>query len=203
MLFGHLADCTPLTGYEPKICIDVSSEHTPINYPSRRNSFNIENNDLTTTVTASETFDGFHQQAAASGGSQQVPASAANPWLSADMWSSTKKLVRSNQSIANVEGTLSREKRDRDLESVQTPSERRNLHVYLEQKGELAVRRGCAAQRRLSEAEADMDIRNWEQIRILPSMKPIENSYLKDWSCTKRNNGLIRLKERRLIHAEN
>ena len=23
-------------------CIDVSSEHTPINYPSRRNSFNIE-----------------------------------------------------------------------------------------------------------------------------------------------------------------
>ena len=34
-------------------------------------------------------------------------------------------------------------------------------------------------------------------------MKPIENSTLKDWSCTKRINGLIRLKERRLIYAEN
>ena len=34
-------------------------------------------------------------------------------------------------------------------------------------------------------------------------MKPIENSNVKDWSCTKRINGLIRLKERRLICAEN
>ena len=46
-----------------------------------------------------------------------------------------------------------------------TLSERRNLHVYLEQKAEVAARsrRKCAAQRRSPEAEADMDIRNWEQ----------------------------------------
>ena len=57
MLFGHLVESTPLTGYEPKTCIDVSSEHTPINCPSRRNSFNTDYNDLTTTVAASETTD--------------------------------------------------------------------------------------------------------------------------------------------------
>ena len=54
ILFGHLTESFPLTGHESKICIDVSSEHTPINYPSRSNSFNIENNDLATTVAASE-----------------------------------------------------------------------------------------------------------------------------------------------------
>ena len=49
------------------------------------------------------------------------------------------------------------------MESAQTLSETRNLHVYLEQKTELAVQGECTAQRRSSEAEADVDIRNWEQ----------------------------------------
>ena len=31
MLFGRLVDLSSLTGYEPKTCIEVSSEHTPIN----------------------------------------------------------------------------------------------------------------------------------------------------------------------------
>ena len=57
LLFGHLAESTLLKGYEPKTCIDVSSEHTPMNYTSRRNSFNADYNDLTTTVAASETPD--------------------------------------------------------------------------------------------------------------------------------------------------
>ena len=65
--------------------------------------------------------------------------------------------MRGLDSISNVEGTLSRGKRDRDLDSVQTLSERRNLHVYLEQKAELTVQGDCAAQKRLSEAEAEMN----------------------------------------------
>ena len=85
---------------------------------------------------------------------------------------------------------------------MQTLSERRNLHVYLEQKAESAVQGECAAQRRLSEAEADMYVRNWEQ-RNADSVKPIENLNLKDWSCTRRINGQIRLKEKRLISSEN
>ena len=50
---GRLADPTPNTGYEPKFCIDVSSEHTPINLPSRKSSNNLEND---ATVAASEDF---------------------------------------------------------------------------------------------------------------------------------------------------
>ena len=136
LLFGHLAESTPLTGYEPKTCIDVSCEHAPINYPLRRNSFNTDYNDLTTTVAAFETLDmkeagqstsplmfqerevnfnpfcvsGFQQQAAASGSPQQVPASVVNAWLGADMWSSTRKVLRGNESIASAEGTWSRKK---------------------------------------------------------------------------------------------
>ena len=45
-------------------------------------------------------------------------------------------------------------------------SEKQNLHVYHEQKAEIAIRGECAAQRRLSEAEADMDIRNWEATKL-------------------------------------
>ena len=69
---GHLAEPLPHTSREPESCIDVSSEHSLISHPSRRNSFNIEN-DLT-TVAASENFDGFQKQAAANGCLQPVPA---------------------------------------------------------------------------------------------------------------------------------
>ena len=49
--FGHLAQSTLLTGCEAKTCIDVSSERTPINYPSKRNSSNLENNDSSASRT--------------------------------------------------------------------------------------------------------------------------------------------------------
>ena len=146
MLFGHLAESSPHTGYDSKSCTEQCAHADQL--PSRRNSFNIENG-VTTTVASSENFDSFHQQAAGSGSSQHAPASEVNPWLSADMWARTWKLVQGSASNASVEGILSRGKRDGDLESAQTLSERRNLHVYLEQKAELAVQGECAAQRRL------------------------------------------------------
>ena len=71
--------------------------------------------------------------------------------------------MRRNESISSVEGTLSRGKRDRDLESAKTLSEWRNLHAYFEKEAEVAVQGKCVAQKRLSEAEAEMDKRNWEQ----------------------------------------
>ena len=119
LLFDNLAESSPpqdLHGSQQWAHADQQ--------PLGRNSFNIENNDLITTV-AFENFDCLQQHATASRGPQQVPASVVNPWLSADMWSSTRKLVRGNESIASVEGTLSRRRRDRDLEGAQTLSERR------------------------------------------------------------------------------
>ena len=41
-LSGRLAGPIPNTGYEPKFCIDVDSEHTPISIPSRNMSFQQE-----------------------------------------------------------------------------------------------------------------------------------------------------------------
>ena len=73
MQSGYLDNSFHHTGYEPNICINVSSEHTLINHPSRKNSFNFEN-DLTTTVAASENSDRFPQRSAASGSQQPVPA---------------------------------------------------------------------------------------------------------------------------------
>ena len=106
MLSGHLAESSPRTNYEPKSCIDVSSQHTPIKHPSRRNRVSIENDLTTTTVAAPENSDGFHQQAAASGSPQPVPASAVNPWLRADMRSSTGKLVRSGRWVDPPKHTM-------------------------------------------------------------------------------------------------
>ena len=78
-------------------------------------------------------------------------------------FSSTKKLVHGNEFVASVEESESREKRDRDLNSVLTLSDRQHLHDYGERKGELAVRGENAAQKRLAEAEADLEIRRWQQ----------------------------------------
>ena len=71
--------------------------------------------------------------------------------------------MRGNETTSSVEGILSRGKRGRDMESVQTLSERKKLHVHLEQQAQLVVQGECAAQRRLSEAEAEMYIGYWHQ----------------------------------------
>ena len=78
---------------------------------------------------------------------------------------------------------LFREERERPRsESAQTLSERRNHHAYLEQKAELAVQGECAAQKRLSEAGAEMDIRNWEQrnadVALYQSNRALESQRL-------------------------
>ena len=77
--------------------------------------------------------------------------------------SSIRKLVRGSDSFASVEGTSTRGKRDRDFGSVQILSERRNLHAHLERKLNWLFRKRRAGQTRSTEAEAEMDVRNWEQ----------------------------------------
>ena len=101
MRFGRLVQQSPFTGIEPKTCIDVGSEHTPINISSRSKNFN------TTTVAASATTDtkevgqlisplfsqvrelsinrfcvsGSQQQAVASSSQQQqAPSNVINSW---------------------------------------------------------------------------------------------------------------------------
>ena len=92
MLSGHMAEKTTFTGYEPNSLINVSSEHTPINFPFRSNSFNRED-DLANTIAASEDFDHFPQPAAACG-CQHSAASTVPALLNLGSQSCTRKLVR-------------------------------------------------------------------------------------------------------------
>ena len=87
---GSLAETTLDTGYEPKICVDVSGEHTPIHFPLRDNIFNQED-DLTNTVANPVDFDRFHCSAATA-----VPA-----LLNLGSFSSTGKLVRYDEFVAS------------------------------------------------------------------------------------------------------
>ena len=174
LLFGPLAEYNALTSYEPNSWVEVSNEQTLIHYSSEEHGFYTKS-DHTATVAASENLHGFQQQAAASSSQHCVDQasgnrcddsrSVANPWLSADMCASIGKPLRGNESALIVERMLSRRKRDRDLDSANIQSDRHSLYVYLEQKGELAVQGQYSAQRQLSEAEADTDVRKWEKRR--------------------------------------
>ena len=72
--------------------------------------------------------------------------------------------VASRTSIkASLLGSVSKGKRDRDQNVVQTLRDRQNLHNILERKAELAVRGEKLAQQRLDEAEADVEVQHWEK----------------------------------------
>ena len=68
---GHLADPTPNTGYERKFCIDVSSEHTPINLQTRNMGFHQE---YDATIAASEDLK-LPRHSGASSSSQHMASS--------------------------------------------------------------------------------------------------------------------------------
>ena len=52
--FGRTAEQSPLTGCEPSSLIDISSEYTPINFLSRKNSYGTDLNDVPTTAATSD-----------------------------------------------------------------------------------------------------------------------------------------------------
>ena len=137
--FGRLTEQFPLTGYEPNNLIEISREHTPINFPSRRNSFSTDFNDvrvwcprhlgvgMTYPLSAP-----VRQQAAASGSSNpQQPASpnVINPWQTSNVGSCGKL-----QRIAHMlKKSILKGERDREFGSVSSQeqetflSERENL----------------------------------------------------------------------------
>ena len=162
---GHLADPTPNTGYGPKFCIDVSSEHTPINLPSRNMGFQQE---YDTTITASEDLN-LRRHSGASSSSQHTAASTVPTLLklgsfgtgltkvSADCDSFASRTsiketcagVDRETVVSSLFGSVSKGRRDRDQNVVQTLREGQNLHKLLERKAEVAVRGEKKAQQRL------------------------------------------------------
>ena len=69
--------------------------------------------------------------------------------------------------------------------------------ICLEQKAELAVQGDCAARKRQSETEPDVDLTQMGTKKSDKAcMKSIETANVKDWSCSRRFSGQIRLKEK-------
>ena len=105
MLFGHLAESTPLTGHmNPRPALTSAARRSTT--PRGDTASTSRTTTLPPQSQPPKKSDGLQQQAAASGGPHQT--SVVNPCLSADVWSSTRKLVRGTESISSVEGTLSR-----------------------------------------------------------------------------------------------
>ena len=140
---GHLADPTPNTGYEPKFCINVSSERTPINLPTRKSGFPLE----------SDAVDTSSRKLAADYDS--VASQTRSRTLAAD--------VDHETSVRSVFESVSKEKKDRDFNVVQTLRDRQNLHKNLERKAESAARGEKLVQQRLFGAEADVEVNHWEK----------------------------------------
>ena len=157
----HLAKSSPQKGCEPKSCIDVSSGHTPINCTSRRNSFDVEH-DLTTTVAASENTDGFHQEAAASGFPQPVLASLVNFGLAPTCGPTQGNWCEATRQMQVLD--FVERKEETELWKVCKNYRKGESYIFtLNRKVNWLFKENVQAQKRLSEAEAEMPRRNWEQ----------------------------------------
>ena len=135
-----LADCLnnpPLTDYEPKSLIEVSSEHTPNNLPSGKGSLDTNLDDLATSVDASEIHDTTDVGRLASPLLSQKREVSAIPFSvsCSQTRSSVGRPTRDVEPFSSVEKPWSKGKRNRELESVrgsQVERERilsdRNIH---------------------------------------------------------------------------
>ena len=179
---GYLANPTPDTGYEPKFCVDASDEHTPINLPASNR--NIPHDYDATIVATTEELDvprhsGASSTSQHSAAASRVPTVSKQGPLGNSLW---KQLADSDSvdirnSIKETCADLDREtvvptlftpepkgKRDRDQNIVQSlramSEDMENLEQILDWKAELAVRGEEPAQQRLSEAEADVQVKH-------------------------------------------
>ena len=169
---GHLAGPIPNTGHEPKFCIDVDSERAHADQPS------VQKHEITASVDLN-----LPRHSGASSSSQHLAASKVSTLskLGASGTSLPKVLADRDsvvgrtsikETCADMERetvfsslveSVSREKRDRDLNVVQSSRDRQHLHTILERKAELAVRGGKLAQLRFYEAGADVEMKHWEK----------------------------------------
>ena len=142
-LSRHLADPIPNTGHEPKFCIDESSEHTPINLPTRNMGFQQE---YDATIAASEDLN-LPRHSGASRSSQHTAASTVPTLLKLNSSGiSSRRFIADYDSVASRTSiketcadmdrevvlsslfeSVSKGKRDRDPNDVQTLKDTRNL----------------------------------------------------------------------------
>ena len=79
--------------------------------------------------------------------------------------------------VSSLFDSVSRVKRDRDQNVVQTLRDRRNLHKILERKADFAVNGEKLAQQRLYEAETDVEIKHWEKRNVDSALYEINQEF--------------------------
>ena len=207
-----MASQMPNTGYEPKFCINVSSKHTPINFPTRNVGLQIE---YDAAAAASEDLN-LPQHFGASSSSQHTTAIRVHPLLkqgslgtgltevgaesdSLPCRTSIKETcvdIDRETVVSSLLGSLSKAKRDRDQNVVQILRDRQSFHKILERKAELP----CDEKNWLSKDYTKLR-QTWRsnigkgEIQILLLMRSIRSSRPNVFSYNRRINGLIRLKE--------
>ena len=147
---GWFGEQFPITCYEPNNLIEISSEHTPINFPSKRNSFRTDFNDEPTIIAASDATDTLDAgvtvclcPSANSSKRQQRPTTASitecrKPLANVNCWElretgvgdthvveSFGKLQRSD--CSDVETSMLKEKRDREFGKVSSQEQEKLL----------------------------------------------------------------------------
>ena len=212
----------PLTSYESKSLIEVSSEHTPINFPSRKNSFNTNVNDLTATVAASDTAETIEARQLTSPLFTQEREISSNPFGVSDFQQAAASIFKCSKSLANVQiwelqetgagycvipkVTVKRKKVSRVRMCVILnkkefcPRGKTFMNNMKRKQNELfkvsVWLREDYLRLRFKWSE---EVRKGEILTLL-SMKPISSLNHRDWSCIRRINGLIKLKENTVDH---
>ena len=139
---GHLANPIPDTGYEPKFCIEVRDEHTPINLPDSNKNFQHE---YDATIATTEDL-GVPRHSGASSSSKHSAAASRVPTVSkqGSLGNSLTKVLADYESVdsrgsiretcADLDGefvvsslfrTESKRKRDGDKNVVQSLKDRK------------------------------------------------------------------------------
>ena len=174
---GHLADPTPNTGYEPKICIDVASTRRSTFRPEIWVSSNSTTRQSPLSMTSIYLNITEHHAAASTQQQVQFPLcwnlvhSGLASWICRrilillQVGLASRKHLRTwlaKQLFQVFFESVSKEKRDEDQNVVQTLKDRQNLYKFLERKADLAVRGEKLVQQRSYEAEADVEVKHWE-----------------------------------------
>ena len=165
---GSMANMNLLTGYEPKYDVDNDTEITPITFPDTDDN---EPNLSTDLVSEGDQTKFGSRQAAASAASTVF-----NP-LRVCVHPCTGRPVQREREAVN---DLQASEHDfgtfhlllvlkglcyggSEIKARTTVKDRQDLHEFLERQAHTAILGENAAQRKLTEAESDMEIKAWER----------------------------------------
>ena len=156
------------TGFELKLCVDASDEHTPINLPDSSRIFPHDCN--ATIAVTSEEPDVLRHSGTSSSSKQSFHCVRFIGKLALETVGNSIQETGAELERETVVSTLfisePKGKRDRHQNFLQSSRDTDNLHIILERKAEMAAQGERMAQQKLYEAEAEVDARYWEKVKF-------------------------------------